>query len=193
MVTSALLITAPVGSLTVPTTLPVSIVVCASNGQARIESDDTVQNVKEGIRLDFLAAARMIWRDAPTARDGGTCLTEAAPKLCWEAYHRTPGEKGPKTSITSCAGGSCDPGRTGWLIGQSYVLQQGRKSGVSTQALEIRKVLNEGDVSDLFLVRLLEPLKRLLLIADSCVGTRQVQCPIPACSYFSVNSRFFCQ
>src|ERR1700687_600170 len=88
MVTSAPLITAPVGSLTVPTTLPVSIVVWAINGRARIESDNTAQNVKHGTHLDLLAAARMIRRGAPTARDGGTCLIEATPKLCLEAYHQ---------------------------------------------------------------------------------------------------------
>jgi hypothetical protein len=60
MVTSAPLRTAPEGSLTLPTTLPVSIVVWASDGQARIESDNTGQKVKHGIRLDFLGAARMI-------------------------------------------------------------------------------------------------------------------------------------
>jgi hypothetical protein len=37
-------------------------------------------NVDHGIRLDFSAAARKIWRDALTAQDGGTYLTEAAPK-----------------------------------------------------------------------------------------------------------------
>src|ERR1700724_1196566 len=56
MLTLAPMITAPEGSLTVPTMLPVLTVVWASIGRARIDSDKTVQNVEPLFqRPDFQA------------------------------------------------------------------------------------------------------------------------------------------
>ncbi len=46
MLTLAPLITALEGSLTVPTMLPVSIVVWASTGEARLDSEQASKNVK---------------------------------------------------------------------------------------------------------------------------------------------------
>lgn len=61
-------------------------------------------------------------------------------------------------------------GGVAWLIRQSYPPQQVRKSWISMQTLEIWVALHKCDVSVSLLVRLLEPLKRFLLIARICVG-----------------------
>jgi hypothetical protein len=79
----------------------VPIVVWAGKGQARIEIDKTAPHVKRGIRLDFLAAARMIWRGAPTARDRGTCPTEVAPTVLGSISPNLGKERHPR-SLTNC-------------------------------------------------------------------------------------------
>jgi hypothetical protein len=55
MVTLAPLMTAPEGSLTEPTMLPVPMVVWASSGLPRLNRNKTVQSVKARIRLCFPA------------------------------------------------------------------------------------------------------------------------------------------
>lgn len=73
MVTRAPRSTAPEGSLTEPTMLPVPIVVWASSGQATINSHNTVQSVR--VPRAHSDAGK---RTAPC--DGGTSSTEGHPR-----------------------------------------------------------------------------------------------------------------
>src|ERR1700730_12226703 len=102
----------------------------------------------------------------------------ASPKQlpnCAGKHITKPREKKDQEPASSCDGESCDPGRTACLIRQSYVLQQGRKSGVSMETLVIRIGIHKSDGSVPFLVGFLQPFQGLLLIAYSRVGTRQLQ------------------
>ncbi len=136
--------------------LPVSIVVWASTGEARLDSEQASKNVKATTlheRSDACDGADIFFA-TDTARMVASLSCEKNRTKHWKL-----------------CGSGVTLSENSWLRGQPHALQQVCESGISMQAIELWHPPQEGVTCAIsILIGFLQPAKGVLLVADACVG-----------------------